>query len=338
MRAPTSANKYSEDILSDPMFQKIYAIGFPERTDKHDAITMGSSITGFDISWVDAVHPESIPLRARPPGIERLTPEEVGCWRAHMNIMQIIVANHVTTALIFEDDADWDILLKDQLSGFAYGAQAIQGQTGSAISPYGDAWDMLWLGHCGISSREDGQTFYVLPNDPTVRPDHHKDEFWAPSIASKPEVPASSRLVFHSSGGACTAAYAISYNGAQKILNALSMTQVTQPVDLAYQLMCKSRELPNFTCIAPYPQIISSWRPAGPSYRDSDIRTGDDTWHDAFSKGIVFSTMLNLKRIIAGESTVTAQWTDVQTREVRLNESGIIKGHLVSVEPDKMDK
>jgi hypothetical protein len=88
--------------------------------------------------------------------------------------------------LILEDDIDWDIRLKSQLQTFAHAPQMLLSRpnaitypsptdrrggeeekahvnsyilksttwpAGTNISPYGDDWDILWLGHCGIAFR-----------------------------------------------------------------------------------------------------------------------------------------------------------------------------------------
>ncbi|THC90451.1 hypothetical protein EYZ11_010093 [Aspergillus tanneri] len=81
-------------------------------------------------------------------------------------------------------------------------------------------------------------------------------------MASVPGLPPSSRLMFHANGGACAPAYAVNYNGVWKILNALSMTKISKPVDLAYDLKCKIGKKLGFHY----------------------IRSGDNTVHDTFSK------------------------------------------------------
>lgn len=83
----------------------------------------------------------------------------------------------MTSALIMEDDADWDVCLKQQMQVFAQAARAFTqparraGITAKMLSktkksaelsisqlptiprshatPFGDNWDILWLGHCG---------------------------------------------------------------------------------------------------------------------------------------------------------------------------------------------
>ncbi|KAF5854720.1 hypothetical protein ETB97_000469, partial [Aspergillus alliaceus] len=140
---------YESELSNDPLtdiknqtlgFEKVFAIGFQGRTDKHDAMTMGASVTGFTIHWMEAVDPGQMLDKAYPSSWEkvRAKPAEVGCWRAHMNVMEYIVSHQIATALIFEDDADWDVSLKSQLVEFARGARALQNTTTVPVSPYGD--------------------------------------------------------------------------------------------------------------------------------------------------------------------------------------------------------
>jgi hypothetical protein len=94
------------------------------------------------------------------------------------------VRQNLSTALIIEDDVDWDIRIKSQLRDYALSSQALlqpltassavyadptyPSPDGSSImppdiyfdalpstkapttSPYGDGWSVLWLGHCGV--------------------------------------------------------------------------------------------------------------------------------------------------------------------------------------------
>lgn len=94
-----------------------------------------------------------------------------------------MVERGVTTALILEDDADWDIRIKTQMRDFARASRTLlqpisntldvyldptyprplantdpselsiddQKVSRPSTSPYGDIsrWDILWVGHCG---------------------------------------------------------------------------------------------------------------------------------------------------------------------------------------------
>lgn len=153
----------------------------------------------------------------------------IGCWRAHLNVLQKMVRENVATALVFEDDADWDVSLKHQLVQFARGSRYISNTTDPefASSPYGDNWDLLWIGHCGTwYHEEDYRRFFVIPKDPTVEPPSHRDNVDEPDMSRWEGGPSGdnrTRIVFHSNGGVCTAAYAISQQGARKALYHVSL-------------------------------------------------------------------------------------------------------------------
>jgi hypothetical protein len=97
-----------------------------------------------------------------------------------------VIERNLTTALILEDDADWDFRIRSQLSDFGHGVRklpdllaqselhasrnpptietlsqvdlakrsslilpALSGRSVPNEDPYGRDWDILWLGHCG---------------------------------------------------------------------------------------------------------------------------------------------------------------------------------------------
>ncbi|KAI9865766.1 MAG: hypothetical protein M1824_000026 [Vezdaea acicularis] len=100
-----------------------------------------------------------------------------------MNALQTVVERNLSSALILEDDVDWDLRIKHQLYNFALSSRALLQPLASnslryadptypspagtedqpndfyldhlpstippSISAYGDGWDVLWLGHCG---------------------------------------------------------------------------------------------------------------------------------------------------------------------------------------------
>lgn len=139
-------------------------------------------------------------------------------------MLQKIFHEDVATALIFEDDADWDVSLRSQLVQFARGSRYISNTSHAEIpsSPYGEDWDMLWIGHCGTSYHEgDHRRVFVIPNDPTVEPPSHRHNVDQPDMRRWEEGPSGdnqTRIVFHSQGGVCTPAYGISQQGARKAL------------------------------------------------------------------------------------------------------------------------
>ncbi|OAA66697.1 glycosyltransferase family 25 protein [Niveomyces insectorum RCEF 264] len=214
-------------------FQEIFVVNLPARTDRRDAMVLAAGLTGLHVSFSDGVDSRAVADRVLPvdSANKHILPGNKGSWRAHMNVLQSIIERNLTTALIMEDDIDWDVRLKAQMVSFALAARAFhqplrgtnrtaafwhtppfdkdgraisldsqrhhhhqqqqqqeqqplprkgqQPTTAEAIaaaaenaardeqrkhdvpleavpaydlphlSPYGDDWDVLWLGHCG---------------------------------------------------------------------------------------------------------------------------------------------------------------------------------------------
>ncbi|EGO54786.1 hypothetical protein NEUTE1DRAFT_118315 [Neurospora tetrasperma FGSC 2508] len=164
--------------LNDCQFQKIFVINLPERTDRRDAMTLAAALTNLQITWAKGVPGTDVPDKVIPgeDWEKSILRGNKGSWRAHMNVLNTIIDHNLTSALILEDDADWDIRLKSQLQVFARAAQPFTVNTHQAAtvtdpdkiinvpitsipslpnqassSPYGNNWDALWLGHCGTN-------------------------------------------------------------------------------------------------------------------------------------------------------------------------------------------
>ena len=72
-------------------FSKIFVVGLPERTDKRDALTLTSSLTGFHVDFIDGVRSDTVPDKALPYGItdrKAFLETNIGSWRGHMNAVQ----------------------------------------------------------------------------------------------------------------------------------------------------------------------------------------------------------------------------------------------------------
>lgn len=57
--------------------------------------------------------------KARPESSESLRPEQLGCWRSHADTWRRIIDDKIETALIMEDDGDWDINIRDISTKFS---------------------------------------------------------------------------------------------------------------------------------------------------------------------------------------------------------------------------
>lgn len=231
-----------------------------------------------------------------------------------------------------EDDSDWDVSLKVQLQSFAHAVRALQPQKGPSQSPYGDDWDILWLGHCGISCKTD-LPFYLTPNDPTIPMPHHFLPQWRdPPVFEGYERPDHSRLACTANDAVCSMLYAVSYKGAQRILAALSVNPsgLAEEIDIGAQFdvslgrMCGNGYL---RCFAPYPSITGGFHQAGLKAKFSDIHNDESGDEEGFfSWGVMYSTMLNINRILKGERTVHATWGDVDVLDVVPEDIAMEKG------------
>lgn len=264
----------------------------------------------------------------------------IGCWRAHLDAAQKMVHEHVSSAMIFEDDADWDVAFKQQLVQFARGSRFIletpeHGEP--PISPYGDNWDLLWIGHCGQWVHpEDNRRFFVIPNDPTVEPPHHRQNVDTPNMAywEGANGDNQTRIVFKSEGGVCTAGYALSQRGARKILYYMSMQAFNRQVDWGYADLCKNKEY-DFTCVSVFPQLVGVFHTAGNTSKWSDIGYGDESQSQvepASAQHLVFSTRMNMENLLQGKTVFDSQYDDVPQAHMDIKDIGAAVGHVETLE------
>lgn len=213
--------------------------------------------------------------------------------------------------------------MKSQLIEFARGTRFLQesstqsdlsGSGGSEpTSPYGDDWDLLWLGHCGTRNREDeDQKYYVIHDDPTAVPQH----LWGyprrqPNLTPAALRGQNSRVIYSPVRGLCMFGYALSLRGAQRLLYHQSISGQAAVSDRALQRICNNRFM-GFKCFAPYPTLIGTHKAAGVTAKDSDREDTSKArggFREVAETGqIVYSTRLNMERLMMGNQSVRSQW------------------------------
>lgn len=175
-----------------------------------------------------------------------------------------VVEEGWNTALILEDDADWDVNIKSQMQQFANRSRTLGNARHDPSdwitsdtptnNPYGEEWDILWLGPClnppgppdsQIFPGEDGQQAHWV--------------YYAPGYLE------------------CTWGYAITQKSARKLLGWL--LDVSAPVDVAMSQYCEYNP-----CIVVWPELIGSYRPAGGNAKGSDNRP-DSEQGEVLEKG-----------------------------------------------------
>lgn len=308
-------------------------------------MALAASLTDLTLTFSPGVDSQTVQDRVLPADSagQPIPAGNKGSWRAHMNVLRRIIEQNLTTALVMEDDIDWDVRLKAQMVSFALVAQAygqpLQGARQSlaqlhkppfdkaprglpdaggaglmrkgqqaagpaqaqehvqiqhrtvatadaegykqkkhdvplatapayelpTTSPYGDDWDVLWLGHCGTE-------FPTSPPSLAKRPDTNGDRpgggpSSAPAQLSLLRVtmaddatvpkpadlrphpfalpdrlgelyPPQTRAVHAASGTLCTQAYAVSQRGARKLLYQFGLASFTTGFDLMLRDWC----------------------------------------------------------------------------------------------------
>ncbi|KUI74014.1 Procollagen galactosyltransferase 1 [Cytospora mali] len=322
-RSGPDINRVTNDTLG---FSNIFIVGLPERTDKRDALTLTAALTGFHVEFVDGVRGETIPDKAVPIGVDRhaLMETNLGSWRGHMNAIRRVVEEDLESALIMEDDMDWDVRLRSQLQDIARGSRTLLGSQADPHSPYGDGWDVLWIGHCGEPFPETldenkekpddhpgiqyMKTKYVIQNDPTVPPPDRTTGFQ--DFRAHPNT----RWVHISGAPICTFAYAVSQRGARKLLFDLSVDHLLGAYDNALAGLCRravsavGEENPegdrglDTKCISVTPPVFFHHKARGPIAGDSDIQNvgGDEFREKGSTENIMWSARNNIRNMIMG--------------------------------------
>ncbi|ORY71534.1 family 25 glycosyltransferase [Pseudomassariella vexata] len=310
-------------------FEKVFVVNLAERTDKRDGLSLTAALTDIKLDWTRAMRGSDVGDKALPLGVDRKEWRDggIGSWRSQMNVIRSIVEDSIASALILEDDADWDVRLKEQLVRFAEGSRVDSIRPTMPHSPYGDGWDILWLGHCGdtfperipghhiIDTDSARYKYYAVHNDETMPPPEHTMSWISGDLKRHP----ATRWVHFSGGPTCSAGYALSQAGARKVLLALSVggTLVAQ-LDNAISDLCRHHtpwDAPEdiegppgypgarMRCLSVTPALVSQHKPRGRRAADSDIEPiyNVDAVRDVGeSPNLVWSARLNAQNLILG--------------------------------------
>ncbi|MCJ1419416.1 hypothetical protein MMC32_005771 [Xylographa parallela] len=295
-----------------------------------------ASLCNISLTWVDGVKGEMVESKVLPPpsSVEKLGTGNVGSWRAHMNAMQTVVAQGLTSALIFEDDIDWDIRLKAQLYDtakvFRMLTRAVVADThfeanetdipaknipGEPIdlnfhelpvestppdSPYGDNWDILWLGYCHgpWSPAPGGQ-----PKDQVIQ----FADATVPTRYGLGTYPPQTRVWKHASDPICSLGYAVSQRGARNLLYEAGLVSFDKPFDILLLDFCQ-----RYNCLLTQPQLFNHWRKPGKISCDSDISPAGDgpEPQQDWTPTIRQSARLNMKKLLEGDTNYDDQLPD----------------------------
>ena len=178
----------------------------------------------------------------------------IGAYRSLLNAVRSVVAERLSTALIMEDDVDWDVSLKTQLQDFALGSRFMTSNAPLPYkataqhphSPYGDGWDVLNFGHCGggqhtrspFAPAEGPRTFRMY-NDPTTPPTNKVHTPNGSPNAKEWAKEPGTRFMYRG-WSSCSWAHAVSFRGAQKMLERMSVEPFSNSYDNGLMALCQT--------------------------------------------------------------------------------------------------
>jgi GR25 family glycosyltransferase involved in LPS biosynthesis len=232
----------------------------------------------------------------------KIGPGETRAWLGHLNAIQDMIAREDSTALFMEDDVDWDILLKQQLVRVAPLIRQVSGSSSfnrSQLSPYGDAWDMLWLGHCY------DRIPYIIPAsyiDDTL-PD---SSVYFENDGTYTNFPQYLRMVYMSEAPACMYAYALTARSARRVYN-LAKGGMDRDISFHFKKWCQAGIL---RCVTVNPELFHHHKQAGERSSEVAVLQG---WQNesllvrhSFTSNIKYSARCNSK----SEQLVQCQFLD----------------------------
>ncbi|KAK5936647.1 hypothetical protein PMZ80_011112 [Knufia obscura] len=327
---PAARDALLQNILNTTLgFERILVINLPERTDHHDGMVLAGDVTGLHIEFVPGIRGEAVADKVLPAHFDtNLGAAQRGSWRAHINSISRVIENGWSSALIMEDDIDWDVRLKQQLQDVAVASRYLTSNptstgrvqmkdarhsTRSTHSPYGDDWDILWLGHCGMKFPETNAAV-LYQNDNTVAPIKYQESWDANEPSPLKDLPEHTRVYTTVSEGVCSLAYAVSQQGARKLLFALGLRRLTMPFDLMLREWCQGNtEVPGYLpkCISVLPQLFDHHRRVGPKDFDSEIADPNGLYRDQrYTLNIRQSVRMNMEKLLSGRTDFEDQWPD----------------------------
>lgn len=231
-------------------------------------------------------------------GHQRLKDAEIGCCRTHMNAIRMVVEQNLEPALVLEDDADWDVRIKDKLHDLSLATRTLTQplanpdgenlyadstypipQDKDAVpesdfnlnnppstvvpkkSPYGDCWDLIWMGHCGMRFPADWlPSPEKIPKGRVVIPYSSVPEVQFLQSVQSPEdlamYPNHTRVVAHVSDPVCPTGYAIIQAGARRLLHDIGLVDVNTQLDVLLREFCEGTNGRNYhNCLTTNPAL-----------------------------------------------------------------------------------
>lgn len=210
-------------------FGAIYAVSRKD-SPRRQSLLSAASLTNLDITipaqpvWT-TTHIDKIKALEN----SSLNRGSALAWLGHRNVLETFLRSTDDTALIMEDDVDWDVRLRqDQIPQTAYAIKELLGSQHGGYYGNTNNWDIIWLGHCGDyfnASRGSNLSVIKSYHDPAM-PDLAKLHPWTREFMRGIGANQNKqRLVHESVSPLCTFAYAITRAAAERVLNEIAVSE-----------------------------------------------------------------------------------------------------------------
>ncbi|KAF1918445.1 hypothetical protein BDU57DRAFT_199247 [Ampelomyces quisqualis] len=218
-----------------------------EGSDRRHALVQAANVTSLELTIPKQPEWTEGDLQRFIDGQDNVQRGSILAWLGHRNALQWFLNSNLETALILEDDVDWDIRLRTTQIPLAASAvrQLLPPQRsfhpfanfGSHHTQYWgnhNAWDLLYLGHCGDYFEEVGDhgprldKHYNLTTMPHIQyqdpslPSPLDLHPFTQTLFDRLSIPAHTRVFHRSEFPLCSFGYALTRPAAERLLNDLA--------------------------------------------------------------------------------------------------------------------
>lgn len=198
----------------------------------------------------------------------------------HLSLLETFIESTHETALVFEDDVDFGVNIRSQMSliseAFWNHSKQVPTPEDFSLDPYLDStWDIFWPGHFGMAFADGAQIhpytdLYALP---WTHLTSQFNNYYEQMAAEKP--PAKQQLAFNVAPLA-TFAYAITRSHAVKLVAKLRKDRAYK-FDNALHVDCKGLAQ---RCVAPVPQVFHHHQVEGEKSLSSEVGRKEEVAKD----------------------------------------------------------
>lgn len=269
----------------------------------------------------------------------------LGIWRAHANVWRHMIDNDIQSALIIEDDVDWDLNVREIMGAFnwqlrynntiRWGPDVKNGWKedcpyGKKNQPHslltadtkiltllGCDWDELFVGQCGgapNTNRLDLHSIFPEPHSPALSTtpewvQKEFDQYWNLTES------AGIRIISPTWEPLCLMGYALTRMGAMRLLyNIGGWKPFGHPVDNEIAWKTSAGKVSGYTLSPP---VFTSWRVGGSQDSDNDpIMNAQKVNSEGPSKGQSLGMETSVRKYL-DEFFKKDFWGDLEREEER---------------------